>query len=225
MILLNVLKAAKDRTVSSDKYQWSCFGDKAHVMDFKDADNTVYANAVFDLETQEVYYINVEVPGYPQAFLWLNPDYKISYYQECKSRNVDPDIAWDNVNFIHVDTEDLILEYVLDIGDGYYDNLPLPPDQIPTLEDEVKSQPITMPMPGTIGGPTLVFSKEKNMNLFKVKLDVQMVFDVEAESMDDAVAKARKWQDTSKTQHGEGSEIYWLDHYIIKEHVERETYE
>lgn len=224
MILLNVLKAAKDRTVSSDKYMWSCFGEHAHTMDFKDADNTVYASAVFDIQTQEVYSINVEVPGYQQAFLWINPDYRSNYYAECERRGIDFNIAWDNVNFTHVDTEELILEYVQDIGETYYDNLPPPPVEVPTLTEEVDTS-FTMPMPGTMGSATYKFGdgfqNEKETNMFKVNLDVRMTYDVEATSMDEAVHKARKWQETSKTYHGEGEKIHWADSYIVKTSVEQ----
>jgi hypothetical protein len=226
MILLNVLKAARDRTVSSDKYMWSCFGEHAHTMDFKDADSTVYASAVFDVQSQEVYSINVEVPGYQQAFLWLNPDYKTNYYNECYQRGIDPNIAWDNVNFTHVDTEELILEYVRDVGDTNYDDIPLPPDDIPTLTDTVEQDPpFIMPMPGTMGSATYKFGdgfqNNKETNMFKVNLDVRMTYDVEATSMDEAVSKARKWQQTSKTYHGEGENIHWADSYIVKTSVEQ----
>jgi hypothetical protein len=225
MNLLTLLKAAKDRTVHSDKYMWSCFGEHAHTMDFEDEDGTVYAAAAFDIRTQEVYSINVEVPGYQQAFLWLNPDYKIAYYNECYQRGIDPNIAWDNVTFTHVDTTELILEYVSDIGDTYYDHLP-PPTEVPTLTDEVvQDPPFTMPMPGTMGGAKYTFGdgfqNEKETNMFKVNLDVRMTYDVKATSMDEAVSKARKWQETSKTHHGEGEEIYWADSYIVKTSVEQ----
>jgi hypothetical protein len=191
-------------------------------MDFKDVDGTVYASAVFDIQTQKVYSINVEVPGYRQAFLWIEPEYKHEYYNECYQRGIDPNIAWDDVNFTHVDTEELILEYVEDIGETYYDNLPLP--DVPTLTEEVDTS-FTMPIPGTMGSATYKFGdgfqNEKETNMFKVNLDVRMTYDVEATSMDEAVAKARKWQETSKTRHGEGENIYWADSYIVKTSVEQ----
>lgn len=229
MNLMEVLLATKDRSAGSDKYMWECFGTDAHIMDFKDTDGSVYASAVFDIRTQTVYSINVEVPGYPQAFLWLAEDTKKAYYAECSEREIDPNIAWDNVNFTHVVTEELILQYLKDVGEGYYDNLPVPPDQIPTLTDEVeKDPPFTMPMPGTIGGAKFTFgdgfqNEKKMIKTYKVNLDVRMVFDVDADSMDEAVTKARQWQEESKTTWGGDMAVSWVDHYVVKESVELDT--
>ena len=73
-----------------------------------------------------------------------------------------------------------------------------------------------MPMPGTMGSAKLIF---KDMKTFNVKLDVRMVLDVDADSMDDAVAKAVHWQQTTKTSWGEGDSVCWVDTYVVKETV------
>jgi hypothetical protein len=62
--------------------------------------------------------------------------------------NVDPNVAWDDVKHSIVNSEDLILKYVKDIGETYYDDLPLP------------STDLVMDMPGTIGGAKIVFPQE-----------------------------------------------------------------
>ena len=226
MNLMETLLATKDRTAGSEKYEWQCFGRDAHTMNFKDTDGAVYASAVFDMRTQKVFSINVEVPGYDQAFLWLNPEFRKAYYVECSEREIDPNIAWDNVNFTHVDTEELILEYLKDIGEGYYDNLPVPPNQIPTLTEEVeKDPPFTMPMPGTIGGAKFTFGdgfqNEAPSNNYHVNLTVQLSFDTSAGSMDEAAEKVRSWWETSKRQYGQGDDVYWVDEYIVEESVKR----
>jgi hypothetical protein len=80
----------------------------------------------------------------------------------------------------------------------------------------------TMPMPGTMGAATLIF-KEKNMKTFNVKLDVRLVLDVDANSMDEAVAIAKHWQETAKMSWGEGEAVCWVDSYVVKETVSVET--
>jgi hypothetical protein len=60
------------------------------------------------------------------------------------------------------------------------------------------------------------------MKQYTVKLDVRYTFDVEANSFEEAVAKANHFQQTMKSSWGEGSEVSWMDTEVVKEIVERE---
>ena len=221
-MLANINRAAGDRIVSTDTYQWNCFGVTAECIDYKDTDGYVYASAVFDTASQEVYYISLEIPGQQQAFQWINPERKDAYYKECKSRSVDPNIAWDTCEFTQIDNEETILTYMKDIGEGYYDDLPIPDEKMTMIDTS-----FTVPMPGTIGGATLVFNtEEKTMETtetkktYTVNLDLRLVLEVKSDSMDDALAQAKHWQKTTKMNWGEGKDICWMDSYIVKESVE-----
>jgi len=222
MRFIDVSKATGDRLINHEPSMWKCFGEHTMRVEYKDTSGMPYANAIFDMKSQEVMYISVEVPGQPQAFQWINPDYKTAYYKESEQLGIDPQIAWDEFNFTNVETEELILEYLKDVGEGYYDNLPIV-DNIPTLTEEVDTS-FTMPMPGTMGGATFKFGDGfQNKETYTVNLDVRMVFSVDANSMDEAVAKARKWQETSKTSWGKDDDVTWADHYIVKEAVEKQS--
>lgn len=216
MKLSDVTTAAGSRISASDQYQWQCYGANAQFMEFRDTDGSAYAHCIYDKETSDVYEIHIEVPGQTQAFRWLNPETKVAMYNEATVRGIDVNIAWDDIPYIHVTTEELILEYLKDIGETYYDNLPIS-----------ESSSFSMPMPGTIGGATFKFGdgfqNEVEPMRYKVNLDVRMRYEVEASSMDEAVSKARKWYESSKTFHGEGDKIYWEDAEIVKEAVERDT--
>ena len=157
MKLLDMITAAGGRVSGGDPFQWQCFGDNAQYMEFRDADGNGYSHCIFDTKTYEVYQIHVEVPlvsneaGSPeQVFHWISDSVKQAYYQECESRDCDPNIAWDEVTYTHVDSEELILQYVKDIGETYYDNLPL----VGTSQ--------VMEMPGTMGGAKIVFPEDTN---------------------------------------------------------------
>ena len=91
------------------------------------------------------------------------------------------------------------------------------------ITNEVEAQQtIRMDMPGTIGGAKLIFPKDK-MNQYTVKLDVTYVFDVNAESADQAAEKAKYFYKTMKHSWGEGKEdVSWIDAYPIKETIERD---
>jgi hypothetical protein len=157
MKLLEVITAAGGRVSGGDSYLWKCFGDNAQFMEFCDVDGHGYSHCIFDTKTYEVYQIHIEVPlvsneadSPEQTFLWTADSNKKAYYTECEKHNVDPNSAWDDVNYTHVDTEELILSYVKDIGETYYDDLPL----IGTGR--------VMDMPGTIGSAKIVFPEENN---------------------------------------------------------------
>lgn len=123
MKLLDVITAAAGRVSGGDPYLWGCYGSNAQFMEFRDADGNGYSHVIFDTQTYECYEVHVEVPDESVAIRWIARDYKTKFYDECKRRNVDPSTAWDNVNYIHVDTEELILEYVRDLGQLKYENV------------------------------------------------------------------------------------------------------
>ncbi len=57
------------------------------------------------------------------------------------------------------------------------------------------------------------------MTNFIVDLDVRYTFEVEAESMDQAVHDASRFFETMKRSWGEGQNVTWMDTEIIKERV------
>ena len=133
MKLLDVINAAGGRVCGGDKFLWDCFGEDAQYMEFQDVDLQGCSHCIFDTKTYEVYEIVAEVPlgtneaGAPnQLFRWQNPKFLQAYLNECKDRNEPPNIAWDDVTFYDIPSEEIILQYVKDIGDGYYDDLPVP---------------------------------------------------------------------------------------------------
>lgn len=150
MKLLDVIMAAGGRISGGDPYMWKCFGENAQFLEFRDTDGQGYCHCIFDTKTYEVYQIHVEVPLVTneaetptQVFLWTDDSVKKAYCDESIARGIEPYVAWDDINYTVVDTEELILEYVKDIGETYYDNLPL-----------------VLEMPGTIGGAKIVFPSE-----------------------------------------------------------------
>jgi hypothetical protein len=133
MKLLDVITAAGGRVSGGDPYLWNCYGDDAQFMEFRDVDGQGYSHCIFDTKTYRVYEVYAEVPlgtneagAPPQIFRWINPLFLQEYLDECKIRNEDPNIAYDDVKHNDIPSEQIILEYVKDIGEGYYDNLPLP---------------------------------------------------------------------------------------------------
>jgi hypothetical protein len=125
MTLLEIMTATGARVCGGAEYLWPCYGPHARHMDFADVTGNEYCTVVFDSKTQKVYEISVCIPGQEQAFGWHNPSTLDSYLFECHQRNVVPYEAWDNVLYEQAD-EVTIMAYVKDIGELYYDDLPIP---------------------------------------------------------------------------------------------------
>ncbi len=123
MKLLDVINAAGARISGGDPYLWNCYGNSAQFLEFRDINGNGYSHVIFDRDTYVCYEIHVEVPNEDIAMRWINPEYRSAFFEESKRHGVDPSIAWDNVNYTHVDTEELILEYVQDLGNLKYDNV------------------------------------------------------------------------------------------------------
>ena len=125
MKLLEVIQACHGRVSGGDPYLWSCYGENAQFMEFRDSDGKGYAHCIFDTNSYDVYEIHAEVPQQDLAYRWLAPKTKQAMLNEAKQRNVDPAMAWDDVKYIELstDSEEHILNYLRDIGELCYENL------------------------------------------------------------------------------------------------------
>ena len=125
MTLLEIITATGARVSDGSDYLWNCYGPNSRYIDFVDVASSDYCSVVFDCRTQTVYEVNLHVPGQDQAFKWINPDFESAYVAECAERGIESNVAWDSVKYTMI-TEDLVMSYTKDIGDMYYDDLPVP---------------------------------------------------------------------------------------------------
>jgi hypothetical protein len=194
MNLKSVLEVIGHKFTTGDDWGFKTFSDSSHIT-FKDQNDRPCGHCIYDNDTNEVLYLGSEVPGEPLAFQWIHAEYKDFY---CKELGEDWNIAWDEVTYTNVLTEELMLEYIEDIVNLDYDNLPV------------------------IDSKEYFSTNKATMKQYTVKLDVRYTFDVEANSLEEAVAKANHFQQTMKPGWGEGSEVSWMDTEVVKEIVERE---
>ena len=194
MNLKSVLEVIDHKFTTGDRWGFKTFSDSSHIT-FKDHNDNPCGHCIYKNDTNEVVYLGTEVPNHPLAFQWIHPDYKKSY---CEELGDEWNIAWDDVTYTNVLTEELMLEYIEDIVNLDYINLP------------------------ALGSKEYFPTNETTMKQYTVKLDVRYTFDVEANSLEEAVAKANHFQQTMKPSWGEGSEISWMGTEVVKEIVERE---
>jgi hypothetical protein len=129
MKLMDIITQCGARVCEGADYQWECYGHDAHIMEFADVAGEPYCSIVFDKKNYMVYEVQVVVPGQDQVFKWQDGDYEPAHNREAKKRNVDITLAWDDVKYDRVVDENTILQYAKDVGEMYYDDLPIPESQ------------------------------------------------------------------------------------------------
>jgi len=123
--LEQILTAGGHRIASGSEYLWHCYGPNARYIDLNDVAGSEYLSIIFDCKNYRVYDVMICVPGQDQAFRWYDSEFSEAYVAECKARSVKPNEAWDGVTYEDVALE-TILAYAKDVGELYYDDLPIP---------------------------------------------------------------------------------------------------
>jgi hypothetical protein len=129
MNLIEIIQQCGARVCDGTQYQWECYGPNAHFMEFADVTGEPYCSAVFDKKNYQVYEVEIFIPGQDQVFKWIDEEFEKAHNKEAKKRKVDVSIAYDDVKFSMV-TGTTILQYAKDIGEMYYDDLPIPESQL-----------------------------------------------------------------------------------------------
>lgn len=124
MLLIDLINAVSARISGGDEHLWDCYGPNSRFIEFVDINGDNFCSGIYDTKTFEVYEIHLDRPNTDCVFKYINPLYKRANYLECESKGVDPNNAWDDVYYTHVDTEELILEYIKDIADAVYSKIP-----------------------------------------------------------------------------------------------------
>ena len=194
MNLKSVLEVIDHKFTTGDDWGFKTFSDSSHIT-FKDQTIRPCGHCIYDNNTNEVLYLGAEVPGQPLAFQWIHPTYKKAY---CEELRTDWNIAWDDVTYTNVLTEELMLEYIENIVNLDYTNLPA---------IEFKEYVLTM---------------ETIMKQYTVKLDVIYTFNVEASTIEEALEKATRFQQTMNPGWGDVPEVSWMDTEVVKEIAEHD---
>jgi hypothetical protein len=139
------------RITEGSDYGWMCFGPDAYSLSSWNGEHDGYSfNIVFDNKTQEVY--TVEICDYKneRAYRIINPDYKEAYDAEGAGRGGFGDEAWDDVNYVDLESDDDFIQKGLSIKAGEdYDTrvsvpLDLPDDVLFELMKQAHEQDITL---------------------------------------------------------------------------------
>lgn len=100
---------------SGAEYMWDCYGDDCRIMDFGEHDDNFHVSIIFNLKTSRV----LEMTGYGSIFTlalttdnlpwrWIDPEYRTLYEGECRTRNIDPTRAWDDIRYNDIDQDETL---------------------------------------------------------------------------------------------------------------------
>lgn len=109
MQLSEINNTFQHRITGGSDYGWDCYGSNTWSIDY--TSNYAHGYVVFDTETQHVYEINVSpVTDAYKPYRYIDPEFREAHNAEAVDRNVDPNVAWDDVMWVDLETEEDFIE-------------------------------------------------------------------------------------------------------------------
>jgi len=94
------------RVTEGDTYGWKCYGPDAHMLDSWNGEPDGHSfTIVFDTKTQVVYEVQAHDYVNQRAYRLINPDYAKANKKEAKQRGVSRKEAWDDVDYVDLETD------------------------------------------------------------------------------------------------------------------------
>ena len=138
---LNEINEALDHKITGgSEYQWNCYPDGRY-LDYES--DFAHVSVLYSTVDQTVYQAEASIKReawpkderYDKPYRWLNPEYKDAFIAESNNRNIDIDIAWDDIKWIELETDEDFLEKAKSMFNGNYWDTRI---QIPiNLDDDV----------------------------------------------------------------------------------------
>jgi hypothetical protein len=135
--LKDFMEVVDFKITEGSEYLWHCYGPNAYRLDSWNQEHDGHSVGItFDTRTHEVYEASAYDYTRNRAYRLINPDYKQAHSDEAREKNVLENQAWDDVNYVDLETEEDFLEKARAIvADEDYDTrvevpLTLPDDSL-----------------------------------------------------------------------------------------------
>ena len=120
MKLSQINEVLGHRITGGSEYQWNCYPNGRY-LDYES--DFAHVSILYSTVVQTVYQAEVSVKREAwdedkKPYRWLNPDYVEDFYKESEKRQVDTDIAWDDVKWIDLEMAEDFLEKATAIFNG-----------------------------------------------------------------------------------------------------------
>jgi hypothetical protein len=111
------------RITEGGDYGWQCYGPNAYRLDSWNQDQDGHSvSIVFDTQTQTVCEVTAYDYSRERAYRLINPDYREAHANEAVYRGVEANEAWDEVNYVDLETaEDFLDKASAIVADQDYD--------------------------------------------------------------------------------------------------------
>ena len=117
------------RITEGSDYGWNCYGSNAYCLSSWNGDHDGYSlSIIFDTKFQTVYEVQAHDYKRNRAYRLIHLDCQADYREEALSRDVGPNEAWDDVNYVDLDVDDDFIQKALAIvaGEDYDDRVQVP---------------------------------------------------------------------------------------------------
>lgn len=99
------------RISDGNDYGWGCYGPDAYSLSAWNGDHNGWSmSTVFDTKTQQVYEVDVCDYKNQRAYRMIDPDYKADYDREAEGKGLPGKNAWDDVDYVDLDSDEDFLE-------------------------------------------------------------------------------------------------------------------
>jgi hypothetical protein len=121
------------KITDGSNYGWDCYGPYSHTLD---SWNGIHGTGgysfsiIFSTKSQKVYEVSVCDYTNGRAYRMINPKFIAKHRKEALARNVNPNEAWDEVDYIDLDVDDDFIQKALAIkaGEQYDTRVSVPVD-------------------------------------------------------------------------------------------------
>jgi hypothetical protein len=119
------------RITEGSDFQWGCFGHDAYCLDSWNGEQDGHSfTIIFDTKTQEVYEVQAHDYVNQRAYRLINSVYADQFRKEAENRSVLENQAWDDVEYIDLETDDDWIQKAIAIeaGEDYDTRVSVPVD-------------------------------------------------------------------------------------------------
>jgi hypothetical protein len=109
--LKDFMQTVDYKVTEGSDYCWNCYGDNAYRLDSWNQDQDGHSiSIIFDTRTHVVYEATAYDYSRERAYRLINPDFAEAHSTEAAERDVIENQAWDDVNYIDLETDEDFLE-------------------------------------------------------------------------------------------------------------------
>jgi hypothetical protein len=115
-------------TEGSD-FGWQCYGRDVHMLDSWNGEQDGHGfTVIFDTKTQVVYEVQAHDYVHNRAYRMINEDFQKKAKKEARKRDVNRNMAWDDVDYVDLEVDDDFIQKCLSIkaGENYDTRVSVP---------------------------------------------------------------------------------------------------